>query len=245
VAGNPHATAGGATAPLAEAVLDVDVYSGTYPCVRWDVETIAKNPGVAIDNGAEHVVTFAMRTPGESLVGPGFSAIVWYDHLGQLGKLSYNGADVPVATVAAWIDGGYLLTVQHDPQAHPVLVVVAAVEPAPPPTEPPAERRWLEATDVADYLDIPGDPDERLVACVYAVRAAVERRRDDLTFAPADAVPADVRVGALRWAGLMYQSRGAPSGFTGYDTDTTLYDVLGAQRAEIMRLLGWRRPVVA
>lgn len=102
---------------------------------------------------------------------------------------------------------------------------------------------WLEPVDVQAYLDIPGEPDARMLDCTAAVRAAVERRRSDLDFTDSATVAADIRVGSIRWAGLMYQARGAPSGFTGYDDQSTMFDALGAQRAEIMRLIGWRRPV--
>jgi fermentation-respiration switch protein FrsA (DUF1100 family) len=112
---------------------------------------------------------------------------------------------------------------------------------------PKTATPWLTAADLAEYLDVPGNPDTdaRLVASVAAVRAAVEQRRDEIDYSDPAGVPADVRVGALRWAGLIYQARGAPSGFTGYEAESTLYDALGAQRAEIMRLIGWRRPLTA
>lgn len=102
---------------------------------------------------------------------------------------------------------------------------------------------WLTADAVQAYLDLPGSPDQRMLDVTAAVRVAVERRRSDLDFADGTLVAADIRVGSIRWAGLMYQARGAPSGFTGYDDQSTLFDALGAQRAEILRLIGWRRPV--
>ena len=107
---------------------------------------------------------------------------------------------------------------------------------------------WLTVEDVAGYLDLPGDPssDDNLVASTAAARAAVERRRSDLNLTDPDVVPpADVHTGAMIWAGLIYQTRNAPSGFAGYGDETMLYDTLGARRAEVMRLIGWRRPVVA
>lgn len=108
---------------------------------------------------------------------------------------------------------------------------------------------WLTVTDVAAYLDLPGDPtlDDNLVLSTATVKAAVERRRSDLNvgdppvFTPGD----DVRGGAIMWAALVYQTRNAPSGFAGYGDETMLLDSLGARRAEVMRLLGWRRPVSA
>ena len=45
------------------------------------------------------------------------------------------------------------------------------------------------------------------------------------------------------WTALVYQTRNSPSGFAGYGDETVLFDALGARRAEVMRLLGWRRPV--
>jgi hypothetical protein len=45
------------------------------------------------------------------------------------------------------------------------------------------------------------------------------------------------------WAAQLWQTRNAPSGYSGYGDETTLYDALGARRAEILRLIGWRRPV--
>ena len=106
---------------------------------------------------------------------------------------------------------------------------------------------WLTPADVAAYLDLPGDPaaDDNLVLSTATVKAAVERRRSDLaTGDPPVFVPGDeVKGGAVMWAALVYQTRNAPSGFAGYGDETVLFDSLGARRAEVMRLLGWRRPV--
>jgi hypothetical protein len=105
---------------------------------------------------------------------------------------------------------------------------------------------WLTPEDVAAYLDIPGAPDDNLTASTAAAKAAVERRRSELGLELVDPVaPADVHLGAMIWAGLLYQSRSSPSGFVGYGDETQIYDALGARRAEVMRLIGWRRPVVA
>ena len=108
---------------------------------------------------------------------------------------------------------------------------------------------WLTVEDVAAYLDLPGDPstDDNLVTSTATIKAAVEGRRSDLwaddppVFAPGD----DVKGGAVMWAALVYQSRNAPGGFAGYGDETTLFDTLGTRRSEILRLVGWRRPVVA
>ena len=114
---------------------------------------------------------------------------------------------------------------------------------------------WITAADVAGYLDLPGDPaaDDNLFLATATVKAAVERRRHDLwtggdpaaippipdVFTPSD----EVRGGSIMWAALVYQTRNAPSGFAGYGDETALLDTLGARRAEVMRMIGWRRPV--
>jgi len=106
-------------------------------------------------------------------------------------------------------------------------------------SSPPA---WLTVEDVASYLDLPTSDDDNLALSTAAVKAAVERRRSDLwlgdpaVFTPGD----DVHGGAVRWASLMYQARsaGASDAMGMYDPNA----IGGANRAEIMRLLGWRRP---
>lgn len=103
---------------------------------------------------------------------------------------------------------------------------------------------WLTETDVAEYLDLPGGSDDNLALSTAAVKAAVERRRSDLALTDPDTiVPGDVHGGAVMWAALVYQTRNAPSGFAGYGDETQIFDALGARRAEVMRLIGWRRPV--
>lgn len=103
---------------------------------------------------------------------------------------------------------------------------------------------WITAGDVALELELEVAGDPRLERCVAAVAAAVERRRPELDYTDADSVAADVRAGAIAWAAVMYQSRSAPGGFAGYDAETALMEA-GSRRAEIFRLLGWRRPVSA
>ena len=104
---------------------------------------------------------------------------------------------------------------------------------------------WLTVDEVAAYLDLP-TVDDNLVTATATVKAAVERRRSDLwageplAFTPPD----DVKGGSVMWAALVYQTRNAPSGYSGYGDDT-LFDSLGARRAEVMRLIGWRRPVAS
>ena len=107
---------------------------------------------------------------------------------------------------------------------------------------------WLTPDDVGAYLDLPPAAvatDDNLALATASVKAAIERRRSDLNVGdpPIFTPPADVKGGAVMWAALVYQARNAPSGFAGYGDETMLFDSLGARRAEVMRLVGWRRPV--
>jgi hypothetical protein len=107
---------------------------------------------------------------------------------------------------------------------------------------PPA---WITPDDVAAYLDVVVD--DNLTLSTAAWRAAVERRHSryfDLSDPPVYYPPDDIRLGAIRAAALTYQTRNAPSGFAGYGDETALLDTLGSNRAEIMRQLHWRDPVV-
>jgi hypothetical protein len=113
---------------------------------------------------------------------------------------------------------------------------------------------WLTIDDVAAYLDLPvAAGDDNLATSTATVKAAVERRRSDLwvgrnltadppepgVFTPSD----EVKGGSIIWAAILYQARSSPSGFSGYGDETMIFDALGARRAEVMRLIGWRRPV--
>jgi hypothetical protein len=100
---------------------------------------------------------------------------------------------------------------------------------------------WLTVDDVAAYLDLPGvaADDDNLVLSVAAVKAAIERRRSDLDLLnDATIVPGDVHGGAVMWAALVYQNRNLPDG-----AETVMWDALGPRRSEVLRLIGWRRPV--
>jgi hypothetical protein len=106
---------------------------------------------------------------------------------------------------------------------------------------------WITTADVAGALggSVTDDPsDTKLTDSTAAARAAVERRRSDLDFSDVATVPADVRTGSIAWAVVLYQSGTAPAGFSGYDAETALMEA-GSRRAEILRLIGWRRPVTA
>ena len=107
---------------------------------------------------------------------------------------------------------------------------------------------WLTVEDVAAYLDLPtAEGDDNLALATAAVKAAVESRRSDLKAGdPATFTPgADVRGGSIMWAALVYQTRNAPSGFAGYGDETWVLDSLGSRRSEILKMIGWRRPVTA
>ena len=104
---------------------------------------------------------------------------------------------------------------------------------------------WLTVDEVAAYLDLPTAEatDDNLALSTAAVKAAVERRRSDLLDGEGVFVPTgDVHGGAVIWAAILYQTRSAPSGFAGYGDETGLIDPLGSRRAEVLRLVGWRRP---
>lgn len=113
-------------------------------------------------------------------------------------------------------------------------------------SSPPA---WITPDDVAAYLDLPTADDDNLALSTAAIKAAVERRRSDLWTAATDSAPAefvpgdDVRGGAIIWAAIMFQARSSPSGPPGYGDETMIFDVLGARRAEVLRFVGWNRPV--
>jgi hypothetical protein len=105
---------------------------------------------------------------------------------------------------------------------------------------------WITPEEVAAYLDVPFDAaDDNLTLSTAAVKAAVEHRRADLNagdppvFTPTE----DVHTGSVIWAAILYQTRSAPSGFAGYGDETSMFDPLGARRTEVMRLIGWRRPL--
>lgn len=108
---------------------------------------------------------------------------------------------------------------------------------------------WLTYEDVAAYIDAPAD-DPRLIAAVDGVAALVEQRHSRHDF---DAgVPANWHLGAKMWAGLTYQQRNAPSGFPGFGDAGDGFGMGGvwggmdaSKRMDIMKLLDWRKPVVA
>jgi len=107
---------------------------------------------------------------------------------------------------------------------------------------------WLTVHDVALYLDLPVSAetdDDNLIMATATVKSAMERRRSDLYTGdpPVFTASDEVKGGSVMWAALVYQARTAPSGYAGYGDATNVFDALGSRRSEIMRMVGWRRPV--
>jgi hypothetical protein len=106
---------------------------------------------------------------------------------------------------------------------------------------------WITPDAVAENLGGGVDPLEpRLVQATAAARAAVEERRPELMLHTLTDVtaPANVRMGAIMWAALIYQQRSSPAGFDGFDAEAAFADA-GSKRAEIRALIGGNRPVSA
>jgi len=111
---------------------------------------------------------------------------------------------------------------------------------------------WITPAEVAARLDGSVDPaDERLVGAVDAVAALVEQRHSSIDFSDPANVPVNFHEGAIQWSALMYQQRNAPSGFPGFGdvgdgfSMGAVYGQDAQKWSEIMRLLAWRKPVVA
>ena len=105
---------------------------------------------------------------------------------------------------------------------------------------------WITPEDVAAYLDEALlAEDDNLLLSTAAVKAAVEGRRSDLNRGdpPVFTPPESVRAGAIMWASILYQARSAGQGVSDFGDATGMFDPLGARRAEVMRLVGWRRPL--
>lgn len=112
---------------------------------------------------------------------------------------------------------------------------------------------WLTPAMVAEYL---GDPnlatDSTLIGATVAISAYLEVVSPFLFTNPETAdvtMLADcVQYGGILWAAHAYQMRTAPSGFAGYGEGVgdSMFDLSQASnRADIWRLTGMKRPVVA
>lgn len=98
---------------------------------------------------------------------------------------------------------------------------------------------WITPADVADFLRVAVN--DRVEQVTPAARAWVERVRPDLDYLD---VPADVKLGAIMYAALLYQQGSAPAGLPAYE-DLGQYDDTGYSLHNIYRLVGYRRIVVA
>jgi hypothetical protein len=118
---------GAGLAPSAGA-LPVDIYQGQFPTVHFDAQAEADNPGLTLDDGAEHRVTLTMRGDllPTAILAPGLSTVSWFDLKGALGNVSGAHATVSTRVLSQWIDDGSVLTVTVDKTdaAHPKLRVV-------------------------------------------------------------------------------------------------------------------------
>jgi hypothetical protein len=110
------------------------------------------------------------------------------------------------------------------------------------PTEPPTPPPSLAAQAVADYLGVPY-ADQRMEVCALAAQKWVERRRclTDPTELWGDA---DVVLGAVMYAALLYQQRAQPQGFPGMEALGNYPEDTGQAMTNIYRLVG-NDPVVA
>ena len=104
---------------------------------------------------------------------------------------------------------------------------------------------WLQDSDVADYLGAMTDP-ERITEATAASKQFCEDRRSDLGLDAMNAgeAPADVFLGAILYAALVYNARSSPTGYASFGDGS--YDVPGDPTfsyARAMRLIGTRRPV--
>lgn len=104
---------------------------------------------------------------------------------------------------------------------------------------------WLTAAQVEPYVGAMADPG-RLADATAASKQYVENRRSDLELelAGAGEAPADVLLGAILYAALIYTARVSPSGFSAFgDGAIDLPGDQGLAYARAMRLIGWKRPV--
>jgi hypothetical protein len=77
----------------------------------------------------------------------------------------------------------------------------------------------VDPADLAEHLGLPEDP--RMVSASEAATSWAEKRRSNTEPTDLWAEP-DVTYGATLYAALLYQSRSAPQGFSGYD-ETGVY----------------------
>lgn len=104
---------------------------------------------------------------------------------------------------------------------------------------------WLASSDVSEYLGAMSDP-ARVDDATAAAKAYVEGRRSDLELDLLEAgeAPADVFLGSILYAALIYHARVSPTGYAALGDGAI--DIPGdptLSYARAMRLIGSRRPV--
>lgn len=104
-------------------------------------------------------------------------------------------------------------------------------------------RSWpITTEEVSAYIGPMADPD-RVADATAAAIAYVEDRRSDLDFTTGQ-VADDVGLGAIIYGSILYNQRSSPTGFAQFGDGAI--DVTGEPAyPRAMRLIGWRRPVVA
>jgi hypothetical protein len=104
---------------------------------------------------------------------------------------------------------------------------------------------WLKIEDVEPWIGAMADP-QRLADSTAAARAYVEARRSELDLAGSvDPPPADVHLGAIIYASLIYQAKASPTGYAAFGDGAIDLPGVTDQQAYMraMRLIGLRRPV--
>lgn len=103
---------------------------------------------------------------------------------------------------------------------------------------------WITPEQVGAWIGPMTDPD-RLADATAASKRYVEDRRSDLDLIGSpDPPPADVHLGAVIYAGLIYQAKASPTGYAAYGDGAI--DLPGDNQQaymRAMRLIGMRRPV--
>lgn len=97
-------------------LLKFDDYSNGFVRGYW---TAALGQGTDIFDGSQHKFIMVLKTgatnPGgvnipDTTALRAMPGIAWFDNDGNLGKLEYQGADVPNTLLADWIDAGNIMT---------------------------------------------------------------------------------------------------------------------------------------
>ena len=103
---------------------------------------------------------------------------------------------------------------------------------------------WITVDDVQAWIGPLAEP-ERLADSTAAAKQFAEDRRSDLDLvASPDAAPADVKLGTIIYASLIYQAKASPTGYAAFGDGSI--DIVGDNSMAFqrsMRLIGARRPV--